>query len=73
MPRTTRTALLLLAPIVALSSSILAHEQPKTFALESLPAFACTTSRPSPRRCRERRGFRSLARPQPRRRRNTRP
>ena len=36
MPRTTRTALLLLAPIVALSSSILAQGQPKTFALESI-------------------------------------
>ena len=36
MPRTTRTALLLLAPIVALSPSILAQGQPKTFALESI-------------------------------------
>ncbi len=36
MPRTTCPALLLLAPIVALSSSILAQGQPKTFALESI-------------------------------------
>jgi hypothetical protein len=36
MPRTTRTALLWLAPIVALSSTILAQGQPKTFPLESI-------------------------------------
>ena len=36
MPRPTRYALLLLAPIVALSSGILAQGQPKTFALESI-------------------------------------
>ncbi len=35
MPRTTRTALLLLAPMVALSSSIFGQGQPRTFALES--------------------------------------
>ena len=36
MPRTTCPALLLLATIVALSSSILAQGQPQTFALESI-------------------------------------
>src|SRR6186713_10422 len=36
MLRTTCTALILLAPIVALSSTILAQAQPKIFALESI-------------------------------------
>ena len=36
MPTTTRTALLLLAPILALSSGILAQGQPRTYALESI-------------------------------------
>ena len=36
MPRTTWTALLLLAPVVAVSSTILGQAQAKTFALESI-------------------------------------
>jgi hypothetical protein len=36
MQRPTRSALLLLAPLVALSASVLAQGQPKTFALDSI-------------------------------------